>query len=53
LGDDHGRTSTTIGYDVFIAEPIPLNVAELVPNGDDRSLNDVVRGRRSRRAIAA
>jgi glyoxylase-like metal-dependent hydrolase (beta-lactamase superfamily II) len=29
-------TSTTLGYDVFVAEPIPQNVTELVPNGDRR-----------------
>jgi hypothetical protein len=23
-----------LGYEVFIAEPIPQNVTELVPNGD-------------------
>jgi len=28
--------STTLGYDVFIAEPIPQNVTDLVPNGDRR-----------------
>jgi glyoxylase-like metal-dependent hydrolase (beta-lactamase superfamily II) len=28
--------STTLSYDVFIAEPIPQNVTELVPNGDRR-----------------
>ncbi len=26
----------TIGYDVFIADPVPLNVSEPVPNGDRR-----------------
>ena len=26
--------ATQLGYEVFIAEPIPQNVAELVPNGD-------------------
>ena len=28
--------STTLGCDIFIAEPIPQNVTELVPNGDRR-----------------
>jgi hypothetical protein len=28
--------STILGYDVFIAEPIPRNVTELVPNGERR-----------------
>jgi len=28
--------TTALGYDVHIAEPIPQNVAELVPNGDRR-----------------
>ena len=28
--------STALGYDVFIAEPIPQNVTELVPNGERR-----------------
>ena len=28
--------STNLGYDVFIAEPIPQNVTELVPNGERR-----------------
>src|SRR5262249_29115640 len=31
-----GAMSTTLGYEVFIAEPIPQNVTELVPNGDRR-----------------
>lgn len=30
------RPSPSLGYDVFIAEPIPQNVTELVPNGDRR-----------------
>jgi glyoxylase-like metal-dependent hydrolase (beta-lactamase superfamily II) len=28
--------STHLGYDVFIAEPIPQNTSDLVPNGDRR-----------------
>ncbi len=28
--------SVTLGYDVFIADPIPQNVTEPVPNGDRR-----------------
>lgn len=30
------RTPPNLGYEVFIAEPIPQNVTELVPNGDRR-----------------
>lgn len=30
------RATTTLSYDIWIAEPIPQNVAELVPNGDRR-----------------
>src|SRR5689334_14823793 len=30
------ETTTSLGYDVFIAEPIALNVSEAVPNGDRR-----------------
>lgn len=26
----------TLGYDVFVTDPIPQNVTELVPNGDRR-----------------
>jgi len=33
--------STTLGYDVFIAEPIPQNVTELVPNGERRMFSPV------------
>lgn len=29
-------TSGTLAYDVFIADPIPQNVTEPVPNGDRR-----------------
>lgn len=28
--------TTALSYDVFIADPIPINVTELVPNGDRR-----------------
>ncbi|KOG71231.1 metallo-beta-lactamase domain protein [Streptomyces antibioticus] len=29
-------SNSTLGYEVFVADPIPLNVPELVPNGDRR-----------------
>ncbi|MEU0654814.1 hypothetical protein ACFZAB_23425 [Streptomyces albogriseolus] len=29
-------TSGTLAYDVFVADPIPQNVTEPVPNGDRR-----------------
>jgi glyoxylase-like metal-dependent hydrolase (beta-lactamase superfamily II) len=29
-------TNAVLGYEVFISDPIPMNVTELVPNGDQR-----------------